>query len=70
MHAISSVYPHNESQNISFITKELYHIKQHHSKPPSHTFINNIIHKLKSVYMYRISTKVEGDMRNIARKQR
>ena len=36
------------------MTKEYYHIKQHQLKPPSHTFMNNIIYKLKSIYVYDI----------------
>ena len=45
MHAISLVHLHDESQNISFITKEYYFIKQQHSKP------HHIFH-LQTGYMY------------------
>ena len=68
MHMILLVHIHNESPNISFITKMYYHIKQHHSKPTSHTSINSIIYKLKpSIFIntfyvktYRPSLEYEG----------
>ena len=60
----------NESQNISFIPKEQCHMRQQYSKLPLHAFINDDTYESKLVSMHEISTKVEGDMKTIAQKQR